>query len=332
VRSLYFTDLHINDYKAFSGTHDRLENCLQVLDHVFAFSNKNRIETILFGGDMFDTPKILATKVLLETTKRFNTLFQEFPKIKFYAISGNHDMFEKNHIDIPTQSAIHILEYTFPENFFIIDNRIAHLSDNVAVFGIPFYEFPQMLDIAIDIQVDRAKLLPKNVRKTLLLHNTPAEVMNINADFDHNDERLKIFDVVLCGHIHLKKVYSDHFILGGNPLHRDLNDMNDDKGFWFFNLEAPAFSRKFISRKGRYPEFHKVYNNEVPTELKEKHFVVQIIQAEDVVSTTQEADPELFSTFLSPEKIIENYYIQERNDDPELLTIGLSLVSMKNNK
>jgi len=326
---LYFTDLHVNRYNQFSEHHDRLKDCLKVINDAFKFIDKVGGKTILFGGDMGDLPKWIYIDVIDSIIKCLSNNFRKFPHITMVAISGNHDHNTKNLIDKPAKTLLSVFAVAFPDRFILIDNE-HYFIPGAITFGIPYYEYPEHYSKALEAQVELATGMSEEfpeVSKILLIHQTPEGIYNkhIKADTNPNDPRYKHFDIVLDGHIHKKQIINPRFIIGGNPLHRDLGDIGDEKGMWVMDASEPVRTLDFISRKGRYPEFVVMKQEDITDEVKHTTFAVPDM-TEQKVTLPGSADANLFASNLSKETLITNFWKQMEGKNERLLKTGLSLI------
>lgn len=325
--AIAFFDLHVNQYTQFSEHIDRLKNCLKVIDDVFKYAAHYEADTILFGGDMGDLPKYIYIAVIDSIMKRLSKWFAKYPNVTMYAISGNHDQNKKNFFDKPAKTLLSVFAVAFPGRFVLIDNDVVEVADDCYVAGIPYYEHKACFDRALDVQHE-ACLFPNDTKAkvTLLIHQTLEGIYNkiIKPDTSPADPRYAAFDLVMCGHIHNKQIITDKFIVGGNPLHRDLGDIGSEKGIWLIDLANPK-DYQFISRKGRYPEFVKMEAAEITEEVKLVSFAVPKATHKDVV-VEGSADTKLFHAGLTPTDLLTNFWKQTNGQDERLLKVGLSLL------
>lgn len=330
TNAIYFTDLHINKYSQFSETHDRVSDCLRVIDDVFKYARYHEAKVILFGGDLGDLPKFMFTDVLNKTLACFAKWFAKMPDVTLYAISGNHDQNQKNFFDAPADTLLTTFSLAFPGRFVLIDNEAVFLSDKVAIAGIPYYEHKSCFDTALDSVVDTiiAAAYHDNTKVTLLIHQTPEGLpnKNIKAETSPSDPRYFAFDMILDGHIHTSQRLTDKFLIGGNPLHRDLGDIGNEKGIWLLDLSDPANTTEFISRKGRYPEFIRKKQSEITDEDRQTSFVVPVMDAQEVILEGS-ADASEFASHLAPADLMTNYFHAMQQDDEKLLKVGLALLN-----
>jgi DNA repair exonuclease SbcCD nuclease subunit len=341
---IYFTDLHANEYKQHSLHHDRLEECLQVIDDVYRACKKTGASTVLFGGDLNDIPKLTYTVVMNALMNRFAAWIDKRPGIRWFAISGNHDICNKSYYKEDEAgnieyagSMLTAFATAFPDNFFLIDNTGQFIGGDTnvnglgGVYGIPYYEHKEHYSKALDkavTYVNGWKEEFPSLSTTLLIHQTPEGIYNshIKADTDPNDPRYAIFDMVLCGHIHQSQLINKKFLVGGNPLHRDLGDIGNDKGIWSLDLADPSNTLQFISRKGKYPEFKRVRSEAITEEQLKESFIVPdmarkaVEPKEGIASTT-------FNANLPVADLLTNFWKQVEGQDEKLLKTGLSLIN-----
>lgn len=335
VPAVVFTDLHVDDYKSFSENGERLEHCLKVLDDVFKLAHKKNSKIILFSGDMYNTVKVIATVVVDAVITRLANLFSSYPDINIYAITGNHDFATKNLPHKPTVSALNHLSVTFPGRFNVIDNRIVPVTDDytICVAGIPNYEYSehfrqQLEEMASMVAAARATMdeQGESLTATLLIHQKPSGNPNPNVriDTDVYDPLYDVFDMVLCGDIHHRAHIRDKFVILGNPLHKDLSDEGEEKGIWVVDLANPVETLKFVSRKGRYPEFIRVKAGERYDD--KGNFVIVEPGSSMTITDDSKAGLEEFSATLPHAQLVENFYKVSGMKDPDLLKTGLKFV------
>lgn len=326
-KAVIFSDLHIHNYKQFNKGQNRLQNCLKVLMDLGAFCTQYNIPYILFVGDLYDTQKALLTEVVNSTVDTFVTFSQEYPDIKIIAISGNHDHSTKNLFDKPAETALQHIAAIIPDTFILIDNDV-YEGEGFTVSGIPYYEYPEHFDKALSMSKSSAEERGfPNEKNYLLIHQTPKGLDNAMIPFDCNpaDPRFGFFDHTFCGHIHKRKEILSNFTIVGSPIHRDMSDVGQTKGFYVMNLLKPEKGLKFCPLAG-YPEFVEVFEEEMTEELEESgNFVMVKPRMESFASTSIE-EIENFDTNLGAEDLIRNYWQSVDGKDEELLSIGLNFL------
>lgn len=324
LKAVYFTDLQIENYKAFNVGKQRLENCLRVLDDVYEYADRNEISVLLFGGDLYDSQKALRTVVVNHTVKKFSELAKKYPEIICLAITGNHDQDEKSILGNEAGSALEHIQTLIPENFYILDNDAQKIGET-AIFGIPYYEYGEHFRKRLEEQSEiAAKHKARGMKTILMIHQTPSGLANLNIPTDTNvdDPLYDAFDFVWCGHIHAKQMITPKFVLGGSPLHRDLGDEGQDKGFWLQDLNNPT-DVNFLSLRGSYPEYVRV-RGIVPDKFAGDFVVVE----SDVDALPEKAVEEIknFSAHLTAAELLTNYWKQVDGKDNDLLEVGLTFI------
>lgn len=323
-----FFDLHTNKYNQFSEHHDRLNDCLKVIDDVFKLAAKSGASTILFGGDLGDLPRYIYIEVIDDLMLRFAKWFKKYPTITLYSISGNHDQNKKNYWDKPAKTLLSVFATAFPDRFILIDNKLAEIAENIFVAGIPYYEHKSCFNKALD-EMYNCCLFPNQpeVKVTLLIHQTPEGIYNkhIRCETNPSDVRYEVFDLVMCGHIHKPQRITDKFQVGGNPLHRDLGDCGDDKGIWLLDLANPAESLEFISRAGRYPAIIRMRQSEITEEAKLTAFIIPVMDRQSVV-VEGSASVDEFAASMPTKELLKNFWLVSNGQDDKLLSVGLSLI------
>jgi len=324
--AVVFSDIHSHNYKKFDQDGSRLKNTLNVFDDVWKFAHKNNIQVVLFGGDLYDQQKVLPTVVVNAVVAKVKELAESYPDIVCYAVTGNHDQATKSLYGQPAVSALRHLQTVVPNNFKVIDDSGVTLGDRLILHGIPYYEYPEHFRKAL---ADRAADTSAGWTNILMVHQTPNGIYNdfIPADTDVNDELYDSFDFVFCGHIHQHQQITDKFVVVGSPIHRDLGDAGNEKGFLVFDMEKPEEGIDFIPTTGRYPEFRKI-NSDDPDKSE---FVDQgdyVVEIPEILSLneTEKAHVEEFSTKLKPVELVTNFWEEVDGQDEELLEIGLSFL------
>lgn len=327
MKALYFTDLHVHNYKQFDTDASRLHNCLRVIDILFQYANKHKIEYILFGGDLYDRQKAIPTVVVNSVVAKFTELFNTYKDIKFIAISGNHDHASANLLHSPAETSLTHLNTIF-DRFILIDNESHTLEIGLQVHGIPYYEYADDYHTQLDAVVERvnnAKQTETYPRHILLIHQTPDGIMNagIPMDTNPNDRRYKVFEWVGCGHIHAKQVLTETFILGGSPIHCDANDIGSDKGFWVLDFsQGEKTTYKFKSLNSIFPTFKVVDNEEDGAE--ETNCFIVVKPKKDIIALPTIADN--FTNDLSQETLLRNFWQEKDGQDEALLAMGLKFI------
>jgi len=301
AKILMFADLHIDDFKTFSKGFSRLNNTLKALIHVFVTANDHGIVNIGFSGDLFNKQKQLPTVVINSTVEVFKSLFEMFPSIDFYAISGNHDLATRSSASDDYITALTYLSSIF-DRFHILDMKTATTVDGLTIAGIPYLNSRDEFSDALDTicQTDGVDIL--------MVHQTPDEFMDGEVSVD--DQRFKRFKKVFSGHIHEFNEYNQWFIMLGNPLHQNLSDECSDKFICIYDSDTDELAP--LPTAGLFPEFKR------GTHRDDGNFWI-----EDVSQIQNESELiNNFSTSLKESELLANY-CHEIGTDDFILKLGI---------
>src|SRR3954452_25337411 len=95
MRILYMTDTHIRGTSPRSRIDDVEKTIRLKLEEVIQIAEREKVDFILHGGDVFDRPNLSPAVV-----REFALLFRRFPA-PVYAIDANHDIYEHNPATTP---------------------------------------------------------------------------------------------------------------------------------------------------------------------------------------------------------------------------------------
>lgn len=323
MKAILFSDLHIHDYKQFNSDHKRLENCLQVLRDVAKAAHDNDIDTILFVGDLYDTQRALLTRVVNRTVETFVELFKTYPDLYWFGITGNHDQSEKSLYKgvetIPAESALQHIADISEGRFIICDQKVVNIYDEILLAGLPYYEYKEHYEEALkDITKERPD---SKLKRYLMIHQTPIDPTGnpmIKTEADPQDEIYGNYDYVFCGHIHQRKQLNDKFLIVGSPIHRDLGDEGEKKGYLIFDFDTDEYEFVYLDA---YPEYKQVYRKDHEEGRDGGDYVV--VKPDPEVISSSMANAENFSVDLSQEALVENYWKEVEGTDRKILEAGL---------
>lgn len=277
VIALAFADLHIHKFRNFNDKPPgRLHWCLEVL-RIISLNAMHRDVPVLFMGDLFHNPKEIENETMSKTQRYFYKYFEQ-NKIPFLAISGNHDLSEKNSIDHKSPS--HLDSFLHFQWFGKMDNHSAQY-EGFYIAGIPYMNNDK------DV-VEMEKQLRKGAKKgdgvkVLMLHGdfpgavTPSG-FKVNETEHITKETFKYWDLVLCGHIHKAQTLSDKVYMLGTPLHQDAGDEGNVNGYWEVYDNGKM---KFIPIKDT-PKFRTLKPGETPSNTTDYWITPeQVLEDED---------------------------------------------------
>ncbi|MFP7284870.1 metallophosphoesterase [Shouchella clausii] len=196
VTFLYFTDTHIRGTAPKNRLDAFPETMKRKLTEIMAIANREQVDVLLHGGDVFDRPDLSPS-----TVGQFAQIFREAPA-PIYTIAGNHDTFGHNPETVSRTmlgllDAFGIMKLVHPGKPILIEKA----GVRVQVSGQPYhYELDQrdpkldyypineteadtMIHLVHSMLVEKA--LPDGIPHTLIDH-----IWETSAD------------VILTGHYH----------------------------------------------------------------------------------------------------------------------------------
>lgn len=247
MRIVIFSDVHIGEYKAYNDTpYRRLSDTCEVVYRMF--QKADELDGIIaFTGDLIDKAVGVSTIVLNALFSTFRRCYRDFPDVRFYGISGNHDMVNRFNIDSTggdCDSILALLEFHF-SNFYHVVGQFdikTRQGKPVALVGVPFFDKREHFLTFLKEYGD-ATAIKDSFIKILLTHQSDPETPF--ADIFPQD--IVGFDWCFNGHIHRYKQHTPNFFTVGNPLHRNLSDVGDKKGYLVLDTEDGTVTREYLS-------------------------------------------------------------------------------------
>ena len=317
MRIAIFSDIQIHNYAKFNEGDSRLDNCIACFEEIITSAMEQGINTFFFAGDLFDSPKAVPTIVIDKFVFMFAGLRHKNPDFEIYCISGNHDQPFKYIPDKHLVNSIEIVRQLYPDNFHIVNEGYMKLDRDTVIWGIPYIRhINHFWEILESFKVDT------KLNNYLMIHQTPKGTLNMNIphEVDPEHELFQQFDYVFAGHIHEYQHHTHNFVMVGSPLHRDLSDVGQDKGYLIFDTVDNKYQRVILDK---YPKFSYKPLEKVTGE--EKDFIIPTIEVEKT-----EEDTELEQNFAinkNPKELIQIYWEHNGDGDKELLEIGLKAIS-----
>lgn len=275
-------DWHIHKFRNFNKDGGRLVWALNVVKDLGMVCRQNKVP-LLFAGDLFHNPMEVENETLTRTLRRLNS---SFGNNMFCAISGNHDMSEKNGLRNVSPTYINMLEIM--QHFIKLDCSF-WLNKDFIVWGIPYMNYEKELIKSIDdMRGGPKKVNNENRVKILMLHcdmpgaKTPEgfELSDSKYIPKDLDKFFKEWDIVICGHIHKPQQLSNKVFYCGSPIHQNMGDKGD-YGYWRIYDDK---SFEFVPLEG-YPKFIRLKPGEKPYN-KLDYFIEaeEILPEEDVIT------------------------------------------------
>ena len=152
---------------------------------------KNKVNTVIIAGDIFDTPKpsALAISQFQEGIRQLNK-----NNINVLNIIGNHTMLQTPH---------HIPANEF--DYQLLNENNKYIQDDIAIVGLPYHNNNKLPELKEKIHKLAKEI--KNYRlKILVLHQEFQEYCGFaGAKLSIHDIPVQEFDIIICGHIHERK-------------------------------------------------------------------------------------------------------------------------------
>ena len=262
IIALASADWHIHKFRDFDNNGSRLDHCINAAQDIMNRASSLNVP-LLFAGDLIHSPKNIET----ETNVRVQRLFDpKLNPINIIAISGNHDMSERNTLDSISPS--HLDSIRNP-NFIVLSGTRKSYIKGATVWGIPYMNNPEEFKEIILKLSQQCTMEGINWGlKILLLHSdmpgakTPegfviGEVQSIP---NHLDEFFKDWDLVLCGHIHKPQKLSQKCYMLGCHIQQNMGNRHDALGYWEVYSNA---TMKFVPLDN-YPKFIQLKKGEEP--------------------------------------------------------------------
>lgn len=265
--AIAFSDIHLHKFKLFDKDNSRLEWSLKALSHISDVAMKNKVP-LIFAGDLFHTPVNVENETLTKVITQYKRYIDD-RKIPFFAISGNHDMCQKNGIDHHSPSYLETFAEVF-KHFYLLDHQIQPYSLpgwSAQIWGIPYMNN----DTELKERVKQVRKIAKGYDgfKILLIHGDCPGAMDAGIELGENkalgkkeyldDGLFKPFDLVLFGHIHAPQKITDKCYMLGSPIQQTSGDKGE-MGYWkIYNNQPPKFYGLVD-----YPKFVKLGKDEKP--------------------------------------------------------------------
>ena len=157
---------------------------------------KNKVDTVIIAGDIFDTPKpsALAISQFQEGIRQLNK-----KNINVLNIIGNHTMLQTPHHKPADELFTNEFDYQ------LLNENNKYIQDDIAIVGLPYHKNNKLSELKEKIQKLAKEI--KNYRlKILVLHQEFQEYCGFSgAKLSIHDIPVQDFDIIICGHIHERK-------------------------------------------------------------------------------------------------------------------------------
>ena len=290
------TDTHYGARKGSKHLHEYFEKFYN--DIFFPELEKNNVDTIVHMGDIFDSRKSI-DYYSLEWSKR--VIFEPMKKYKVHAITGNHDCYYKNTNEINSPE---LLLKDYP-NITTYSKAEEIVLDGLQILLLPW--------INVENYDESKKMIDESTSKVAMGHleingfkATRGHMMETGMDTNVFDK----FDAVYSGHFHTRSTNGKiHYL--GNPYEMFWNDVNDTRGFHFFDTETCMHTPV----NNPYQLFHNVYYEDTSPQLfnaspYKSKIVKVIVRKKSNPKEFERFIDKLYGAGVEDLKIIENFDIQ----------------------
>ena len=222
------TDTHFNFKKGNKIFHEYFEKFYKEV--FFPTLRKNKIDTIIHMGDMFDNRK-LTDYWSIDWTRR--VILEPFKKYNVHAILGNHDIFYRNTTKLNSPMLL-LNEY---KNIKVYDKPT-----DVNIGGLDILLLPW---ITPEGEQEALQAIQTTSSRVCMGHLELAGfyVNKLNVQNHGRDKSIfSRFTRVFSGHYHTRDDDGTIFYLG-NPYQLYWSDYNDQRGFTIFDTETLEIQR-----------------------------------------------------------------------------------------
>jgi DNA repair exonuclease SbcCD nuclease subunit len=250
MKAIFFSDIHFHFWQQFNADNKRLKSQLGVFEKLVRIADREKVP-LFFGGDLFNSPKEIANELLGYVIPYLKSIFEIYPAVRVFAISGNHDMSKPNTLSHRSPSYVKTLGEIF-NNFVCLDFE-EYTSNEFNLFGIPYLEHNSgLMEYANAIKLNPEK---KNI---LLIHTAFKGQKDTNGVVVGDGENLvekdfNRFDIVFSGHVHKHSLLQKNIISIGAPLQLRASDSDGRFGYWVLSDNLlPRFVEIRKTPKFRY--------------------------------------------------------------------------------
>lgn len=240
-----FSDIHVNNWKQYStvdenGINSRLKDGINCITQIRKYCISNKINIVLFGGDLFHIRKNIFTNVYNQTYDALK-LFKQY-NIEAFLLPGNHDQADKD-------GNIHAL-HGLKDVCTVLDTfGSTQIHPRINLFHIPYAEDKEYITSLL------SNFTPISGINNLLLAHMNVSGAQLSTDFIHisqynptiNDLYTFKFDFCFFGHYHKFQYLNNNSVYIGSPLAHNWSDKDiPNKGFLVYDLETKTIEQVLL--------------------------------------------------------------------------------------
>lgn len=221
----------------------------------------SNVEKIFILGDFFDCPDTTNVLVKDTTIKLMEKLLKELPNVTIHMLSGNHEIYYKNTLEI---NALSMFKHFDPRIEVI--TQITQIDLN----GCKTLLVPWLIKESFNYNkfteiIQKCKKSNKKYFDLCLGHfeiNGFEMVAGVVEDKGINQSEFDVFGSVYSGHFHLRRTYGNIQYLGC-PYEITSNDYGDIKGFTIFDTisKTGEFVENTVSPKHKQVKLSELLEN-----------------------------------------------------------------------
>lgn len=267
AKFLLFSDIHVHPHKK---SQDRLNDCLECLEWVFQTAIEEKVDAVLFGGDMLHDRQKIDTL----TYHKVYSILEKFQNCDFktYLLVGNHDMWFANSWTVSS-----VVPFRALKNFAVLEK-----SQSIDINGVNWHFIPYTHDPITELDQ-----LKNQVNDSYLLAHLAVDGAKLNsagslADviIEHDGDMVKVeknlfgaYKRAFFGHYHSHQKLTSTVEYIGSPLQLSFGEAGDNKHIII--LDAKTDTIRYIENTFS-PKHIYVKQSEIENYTKdqlEKNFV-----------------------------------------------------------
>ncbi len=232
MKVLITSDLHIHPHKKSS---ERLQDCLNALDWLFATAIENKINKILFLGDLFHDRQRIDVPTYQKTFEIFEKYLSK-GLFDIFLLLGNHDLWHFDKWDISSVFPLRSIK-----GVHVIDKPCTVNIDGFDVSFLPYTHDPAS-DLKLVNNDSEFKLLCGHVAIDGALWNSSGTTADVSIEQD--GEMVKVdtsvfsgWDQVFLGHYHAQQKLKRNIEYVGSPLQLNFGEASQQKHIIIYDLE-----------------------------------------------------------------------------------------------
>lgn len=342
MRVLLFSDLHGHAFKPYStilpdGMNSRLRDALLVLEQIRKLAKQEKVDLILFGGDLFHVRGSLYVQT-------FNAIFEAMARLKLTAqlglLVGNHDQTNK-------AGSIHSV-YAFNTMATVMDKPmwytfetvVSNTTDRLHVLALPYTTDSNDIRSAVDEGVQSKPQDPKGCPHIILGH-MGVDGARVGGGFvlrDKDAPKLKDlkrqeFAQVFLGHYHVPQILADNVRFIGSTLQHNWGDLGTEHGCWLWDTQPgdPYDDPQFRPLKA--PEFkHWKYSSLESGKVKrgetEGNYVRVLCKVHPNMADRQKMEERLLNMGAAAVEFLVLEPERAKSNAPATLQVGMDMMDM----